>query len=171
MRMWGQSKISYSCIRVWCVSEELGHRRSSRFPCVTPVVKTFPSDQVTFRILSNINDRAPLRKQPAALTRWLFGKKLHHRPPTEFQIGIWLQALRMWGVGGLQVHGICSRRLVYKEVVEVRSDYKKFYFWWCWLLRLNPGLRGEHLTIQLLWATAGLLVTRFLVYSPIYPVD
>ena len=26
----------------------------------------------------------------------------------------------MWGVGGLQVHGIRSRRLVYKEAVEVR---------------------------------------------------
>ena len=69
MRMWGQSKISYSCIRVWCQSGELGRRRTSRLLCVTPVVKTFSSDKVTFRIPSNINDRAPLRKQPAALTR------------------------------------------------------------------------------------------------------
>ena len=29
----------------------------------------------------------------------------------------------------------------------------------------NPGARGEHLTIQLLWATVGLLVTRFIVLS------
>ena len=27
----------------------------------------------------------------------------------------------------------------------------------------NSGARGEHLTIQLLWVTAGLLVTRFIV--------
>ena len=36
----------------------------------------------------------------------------------------------MWGVGGLQVHGIRSRRLVYKEVVEALSNYKKSNFWW-----------------------------------------
>ena len=35
----------------------------------------------------------------------------------------------MWSVGRLQVHGIRSCRLVYKEVVEARSDYKKSYFW------------------------------------------
>ena len=27
----------------------------------------------------------------------------------------------MWGVGGLKVHGICSRRLLYKEVVEAQT--------------------------------------------------
>ena len=31
----------------------------------------------------------------------------------------------MLGVGGLRVHGICSRRLVYQEVVEAPSNYKK----------------------------------------------
>ena len=30
---------------------------------------------------------------------------------------------------GLQVPGVRSRRLVYKEVVEVLSDYKKSFFW------------------------------------------
>ena len=29
----------------------------------------------------------------------------------------------MWGVGRLQVHGICARRQVYREVVEARSNY------------------------------------------------
>ena len=43
---------------------------------------------------------------------------------------IWLEMLWMWGMGGLQVHRIRSRRLLYKEVVEVRSNYKKSYFWW-----------------------------------------
>ena len=33
------------------------------------------------------------------------------------------------GVGGLPVHGIHSHNLVHKEVVEVRSNYKKSYFW------------------------------------------
>ena len=33
----------------------------------------------------------------------------------------------MWGVGELQLYGICRRRLVYSEVVEARSSYKKSY--------------------------------------------
>ena len=40
------------------------------------------------------------------------------------------------------------------------------YMWvniWCMLI--TSGERGKHLTIQLLWATAGLLVTRFIVLS------
>ena len=70
--MWGQSKISYSCNCVWCELGELGRRRSSRFPCVTPVVETFISGRVSFRISLNINDGAPLRKQPTTLTHRLF---------------------------------------------------------------------------------------------------
>ena len=33
----------------------------------------------------------------------------------------------MRGGGRLQVHGYCSRRLMYSETVETRSDYKKSY--------------------------------------------
>ena len=29
-----------------------------------------------------------------------------------------LEVLQIWGVVGLQVHGSCNHRLVYKEVVE-----------------------------------------------------
>ena len=36
---------------------------------------------------------------------------------------------------GLQVYGICGCRLAYSEVVEARSDYKKYYL--CWFR--NPG--------------------------------
>ena len=36
----------------------------------------------------------------------------------------------MWGVRGLQVYGISSRKLLYKEMVEVRLNYKKSSFWW-----------------------------------------
>ena len=32
-------------------------------------------------------------------------------------------AVNVWGVSRLQVHEICSRRLVYREVVEARSNY------------------------------------------------
>ena len=77
-RMWGQSKISSYCFCVWCKSRELGSRGSSRFPCVTPVLETFYSDRVVFRILTNINDGALLQKQSMALTRWLF---LQSAPP------------------------------------------------------------------------------------------
>ena len=33
-------------------------------------------------------------------------------------------------MGRIQVHWIGSHKLVYKEMVEVRSNYKKSYFWW-----------------------------------------
>ena len=57
-------------------------------------------------------------------------KKLHCRLSTGLQTRIWLEVLSMWGVGRLQVRGIRSRRLVFKEVVEHRSNHKKCYFWW-----------------------------------------
>ena len=38
-----------------------------------------------------------------------------------------LKLLPIWGVGGLPVYGICSRRLVNSEVVEAGSDYQKSY--------------------------------------------
>ena len=31
----------------------------------------------------------------------------------------------MWGLGRLQVHGICSRKLVRREAVETRLNYKR----------------------------------------------
>ena len=34
----------------------------------------------------------------------------------------------MSGIGRLQLHGICSYKLVYREVVEARSNYKRSYF-------------------------------------------
>ena len=40
-----------------------------------------------------------------------------------------LKVLSVWGVGEMQVYGICSRRLVYSEVVQTRSNYKKSYLW------------------------------------------
>ena len=66
MRTRAQFKILSYFIYVRCESEELGGRRSSRFPCVTRVVET--SDGVAFRTPSNINYGAPLRKHPTVLT-------------------------------------------------------------------------------------------------------
>ena len=37
--------------------------------------------------------------------------------------------LKMWGAGRLQVHGICSCRLVHREVAEAQSNYKRTYLW------------------------------------------
>ena len=45
MRTWSWSNITSHCICVWCESGELGGRRCSRFPCVTPVVES-SSDKV-----------------------------------------------------------------------------------------------------------------------------
>ena len=76
-RKWGRgiSPRFHILVFAWCESGKLGRgRRSSRFFCVTPVVKT-SSDRVTFRILSNINDWAPLQKQPTALHVDCFHKK------------------------------------------------------------------------------------------------
>ena len=74
------------------MGKESGGRGSLRFPCVTLVVET-SSDRVTFRIPSNINDGAPVQKQPTGLTRFVYTEKVHHRPPTGFQMLIWLEML------------------------------------------------------------------------------
>ena len=91
------------------------------------------SGRVTFRIPSKINNEAPLRKQSTehidCSRKKGAAKKLHRRPPTRFQIWIPLEVLLIWGEDGLQVHGIGRGRPVYKEVVEVRSNYKKSSFW------------------------------------------
>ena len=137
-----------------CESRELGGRGSSRLPCVTPVVKS-SSGRVTFRIPLKINNGAPLRKQSTERVdcsrKKGAAKKLHRRPPTRFQIRIPLEMLLIWGEGGMQVHGIDRRRfffflcghlgppigenavykeMVYKEMVEVRSNYKNSSCWW-----------------------------------------
>ena len=48
------------------------------------MVETFSSDKVTFRTPSNINDGAPLRKQPTSLTCNCFRKRAP--PQTSEQI-------------------------------------------------------------------------------------
>ena len=49
-------------------------------------------------------------------------KKLHRRCLTGFQMCLWLDMLLVLGVDRLQLHGICSCRLVYREVVQARSN-------------------------------------------------
>ena len=54
-------------------------------------------------------------------------EKFHHKCSTKFRLHL---RLSMCGVDRLQVYGICSRRLIYNEVIEDRSNYKKSYLWW-----------------------------------------
>ena len=128
MKTWGQAKVSSSYICVWCESGELGRRRSLRFSCVTPVVETFSSYRVTFRIPSNINDGAPLRKQPTALTRRLFQQKsstdLRPDSKSEFdrkrcECGVWLDDKCMEFVAA----GWCTKKwLSLDETIRNRTS-------------------------------------------------
>ena len=135
MRTRGESKIS-SYWFFWCKSGELGGRGSPRFPCVATVVKNFSSDlqsynnvfgRVAFRLLSNIHDGALSQKQPTAWICWLFSlRRLHRRWFTGLQMRLRLEVLLMWGVDGLQVHGISIYRVVYKEAGEAIINLT----WW-----------------------------------------
>ena len=63
-------------------------------------------------------------------TLTICAKKHHDRCSTGLWMCLRLKVLSVWGVGGLQVHGTCSRRLLYSEEAEAQSNYKKPYFWW-----------------------------------------
>ena len=113
---------------IWCESRELGDRRSSGFPCVKPVVRR-SSARVTFRIQQR-SSPAKTGNRLNTLTASLKG--LHHRPPFGFQVSVRLGVLQMFFFGGgrggesasgLRLYGIGSSRLVYKNVVVVRSNY------------------------------------------------
>ena len=77
------------------------------------------SDKITFRIPLYINDGVPLqssqpvyhvdcfrRKAPPSIS-----SRIPNADPTRGAVNL--------GLGGLEVDGVVSRRLVYKEVVEV----------------------------------------------------
>ena len=128
--LWGQSKISSYCFFVWC---------HSRFHCVTPLVEIFSSDKITFLIPPSIKNGAPPRKLPMGLTRWLFPQK------SPLQTSDWIpNADKAKVLDGLQVLGNGSCRMMYKEVVEVQSNYKKSYFSWF----RNPANTIESNTIN-----------------------
>ena len=61
MRTRVESKIPSCCFCVWCKSRESGGRGSSRFPCVTPVVKSLSSDLpqaiISYRADSHLESR------------------------------------------------------------------------------------------------------------------
>ena len=98
------------------------------------------SHRVTFRNLSNINDETPLQKQSSSLTRWLFPlKKSTADLWPDSKCGLTRGDVNLEWVDELQLHGIGSHRLVYKEVVEVRSNYKKSYFWWFGILAFGDS--------------------------------
>ena len=51
----------------------------------------------------------------------------------------------MWGMDGVQVYGICSRRLVYSEIVETKSNYKKSYLWWFSILACGDSTGSDRI--------------------------
>ena len=67
MRTWGQFKISPGSLCVWCESKPLGGRMSAKSLAPRkPLCRFFSSygklfGRAALRILSNINDRAPLQ--------------------------------------------------------------------------------------------------------------
>ena len=90
---------------------------STNFEPMIP--KTFNFECVNFFIA----------RLPTALTSWLFSQKSSTADVRV--VSKWAsKVLQMWGVGRLKVHGICSCRMVYREVVAVRSNYKISYLWW-----------------------------------------
>ena len=75
------------------------------------------------------------------LTHWIYfntlfntlvtsTKKLRCRCSTGLRMCLQLKVLSNWCVDGLQVYDIYSRRLVFNEVGEFRSNYNKSYLWW-----------------------------------------
>ena len=52
-------------------------------------------------------------------TLFVYTEKVHHRHPTGFQIADPTRDAVNLGVGGLQVHGTGSHRLMYKEVIKI----------------------------------------------------
>ena len=102
------------CFCVWCKSMELGGRVSSRFHCLTAVMEVsyLESCQTSKMELFCENSQRPkdvnyLRKKaPPQMFDWI-----PNAPPTG-------KVLQIRGLGRMQVHGICSRRPVCREVFE-----------------------------------------------------
>ena len=60
----------------------------------------------------------------------IYSKKFHQRYSTGLRMCLQLNFVNVGVGGGLQVYGICSRRLVYSKVVEAQSNYRKSYLYW-----------------------------------------
>ena len=76
----------------------------------------------------------------------------------------------MWGAGGLKVHGICNRRLLSKDVVEIRLNCKKSSFWWfgnpvCGELTGSNRIEKDqgHVSARLVWGKRTEWAVRFSV--------
>ena len=88
--------------------------------------------RVAFWIVSSIHDGAPPWNELVACTDWLYlQERPNRRCLSRFLMRPRLEVLQILGVGGLEVHGICIRRLVYRGVNEGRWDYMKSYLCWC----------------------------------------
>ena len=108
----------------------------------TPVVEIPSSDRVALGILSNINNRAPPRKQPTAPTRCCCPKKA---PPP-------------------------GHRLVYEKMVEALPDYKRFNLWWFDNTACGDPTESNwienilgHVSLRLVWRKRGEWEVQFSV--------
>ena len=136
MKTRGEPEISSCCFCVWCKSRELGGRVSPRFPCKTQVVKSFYSDLLRVRITylvephlescqtSTMELSCQNNKQFWQLDD--FRKKCHRTCLTGLRMCLLLKLLLLWS--RLQVHGICSCRQVYSEIVKAQSNYKNLTY-------------------------------------------
>ena len=94
----GQSKISFFGF-VWCKLRELGGRVSPRFPCVIPVMESFPSDllpAISYWTKSHPESCKTARRSSAKIINSLkkstiSARKLHWRCLTGCKMRLWLE--------------------------------------------------------------------------------
>ena len=94
----GQSKISFFGF-VWCKLRELGGRVSPRFPCVIPVMESFPSDllpAISYWTKSHPESCKTARRSSAKIINSLkkstiSARKLHCRCLTGCKMRLWLE--------------------------------------------------------------------------------
>ena len=124
----------------WFKSRELEGRMSLRFLCVTPVMESFSSDLL--QAIISYWTGSHLESYQTSMMQ-LFCENSQRLKMSTFSAKNSTTDVRLdsksasdWkdtvnvGVGRLQVHGICSCRLVRRELVETRSSCKRTWHVW-----------------------------------------
>ena len=125
MRVWSQSKISSYVFFIWCESSLLLRLKSRSERGVSHHL-AFMGNCPT---ISHIFFALSTQWMSSPSTEW--GRGVSPRFHIIAFVLVWIKRIKrhgelLWGEwGGLQVHQIRGRRLVYKEVVEALSNYKK----------------------------------------------
>ena len=116
---WAESLIfihSHSHFDSSCNSKKWGHLVSPRHHLVILVwIKRIRWEGESNIPFFNPSDRKDLK-------HLLFSQKKHH-----CRRSLTGKTLHVWRVGGMQVHGICSDRLLQRKVIEARLNYKRSY--------------------------------------------